>query len=134
MSCWRVVWQNSKGCHYVNYSNMTAVINHVEYCLKQGWTIRNIETVLGKGDYHTSIFMSWRDRNKIHENERQQILELLGQNEWLTLPMMLDKIDSPYRSDSMKRTEIRVRLYQLRDKGLIESIPETRPTKWRLKE
>jgi hypothetical protein len=43
-------------------------------------------------------------------------------------------LDLPYRSEPMKRAAIRTMLYQMADRGLIEPIKGSYPTRWKLKE
>ena len=129
---WRVSWKDSKGRHYTSYKRMNAVLEHVEYCLKHGWSIDGIHTVLGEGHNAHCVFPQ-RVRKNYGKVLDEEILALLRENGQMTVMEIATKSSCSCRTDSIKRTAIRVRMYALRDKGLVERVPNwENESTWRL--
>lgn len=129
---WHVNWMDSNDhMHGVSYSNKSSVLRHVEYCLDNGMSIQSIYVMFGKGDYHRCIFRETYDRRAIR-GEREEIYNLLKTHGAMTVSEIMDGITSTYRTDAMKRAEIRTQLYRLRNKGLIERVEESDATNWQV--
>ena len=135
MTGWKVLWKDHKGNHHsVSYSSMSAVLDHVGYCLKNGMTIDGVHK-MHAGEYSRCIFKSVRQTN--YENNRdnkKRILEVMKRDGSVIVTDLMNILDLPYRNEPMKRTSVRTMLYQLGDKGLIEPIEGSHPTRWKLKE
>lgn len=129
---YRISWKNSKGRHDTSYKRMNAVLDHVEYCLRHGWTIDGIYTVLGEGHNAHCVFPQ-RVRKNYGKVLDEEILALLKENGKMTVWEIATKSSCSCRTDSIRRTSIRARMYALRDKGLVERVPNwENESTWRL--
>ena len=129
---WRVSWKNSKGRHETSYRNMNSVMEHVDYCLRHGWSIEGIHTVLGEGHNAHCVFPQ-RVRKNNGKVLDEEILALLRENGTMTVWEIAENTSCSCRTDSIRRTAIRVRMYALRDKGLVERVPNwENESTWRL--
>lgn len=129
---WNVSWEDSRGRHDVSYKNMNSVLEHVDYCLKNGWSIYSIRTVLGEGQKGQCIFPQKYRKNtgKILDDE---ILAALKEHGQMSVLEIAEKTSCSCRTDSLRRTTIRTRMYALRDKGLVVSVPNwENESIWRL--
>ena len=134
MTAWHIEWKDSKGRHETSYSGKNAVMEHVEYCLNHGMSINSIRTVFGEGHNKRCVFPT-KMRKTSGKDLDEEILAVLKENGQMTVLEIAKATNSSYRTDSMRRTTIRTRMYGLRDKGLVESVPNwDNESKWRLKE
>lgn len=134
MMAWNISWENSKGRHDTSYKNMNSVLEHVDYCLRNGWDIHGIRVVLGEGHNRQCIFpQRYRKNNgKVLDKEILAALKEYGQ---MSVLEIAGKTSCSCRTDSLRRTTIRNRMYGLRDMGLVESVPNwEKESVWRLKE
>ena len=132
MSAWRVSWKNSKGRHETSYKSMNSVMEHVDYCLRHGWAIEGIHAVHGEGQKLRCVFPqnSRKNNGKVLDEE---ILALLKEHGQMTVWEIAENTSCSCRTDSIRRTAIRVRMYALRDKGLVERVPNwENESTWRL--
>ena len=134
MTAWKVNWRDTNGHHDVSYTSMNAVLDHVGYCLSHGKTITGIHPMLSGGNYSTCIFKSIRQTN-IENNciNKKKILEVMERDGSVIVTDLVNILELPYRNEPMKRTAVRSMLYQLANKGLVEPIEGSRPTRWKLK-
>lgn len=131
---WRVSWKNSKGRHDTSYKNMNSVLEHVDYCLKHGWSIEGIHIVLGEGHNSHCVFPQ-RIRKNNGKVLDEEILAILKEHGQMSVLEIAKKSSCSCRTDSIRRNAIRSRMYMLRDKGLVESVPNwENESIWRLKE
>lgn len=129
---WKVSWEDSRGRHEVSYKSMNSVLEHVDYCLRNGWSIYGVRTVLGEGQKGRCIFsQKYRKNNgKVLDEE---ILAALKEHGQMSVLEIAEKTSCSCRTDSLRRTTIRSRMYVLRDKGLVERVPNwENESTWRL--
>ena len=129
---WRVSWKNSKGRHDTSYKNMSSVMEHVDYCLRHGWAIEGIHAIHGEGEKLRCMFPqnSRKNNGKVLDEE---ILALLRENGVMTIWEIATRSSCSCRTDSIRRTAIRARMYALRDRGLVERVPNwENESTWRL--
>lgn len=136
MTTWQVEWKDSKGWHTISYSSASAVVKHVEYCLKHGWTVRNIHVIMLAipGNAKSRCIFPSRPHKGKRMNYGQDILDALKECGEMTPLEIADRIGSEYRSDRVKADSVRGAMYRLRNKGLVEQVPDTKPIKWRVTE
>lgn len=134
MTGWKVQWKDHNGYHHeVSYSSMSAVLDHVGHCLKNGMSINGVHK-MHAGEYSRCIFKSVRQTNM--ENSRankERILETMRNEGSVIVTDLVNILELPYRNEPMKRTAIRSMLYQMADSGLVVPIKGSHPTRWKLK-
>jgi DNA-binding transcriptional ArsR family regulator len=132
---WYVSWKDNRGMNSVYYDNIGAVMNHVEYCLKHGWRVYNIYAAPQVEGRKRSLFaVNARPYNERGAETDRQILEALKDKESMTVMEIAQVVKSSARTDSTRRREIRDRMYRLRDRGLVVSVPNwNNESKWTLK-
>lgn len=131
MTVWQVEWKDTKGWHNISYSGVSAVTNHVEYCLKHGWAVRNIHVItleIPNNAKSRCIFSTVTKQKSVHAED---ILNVLRNHGEMTPLEIANRLGSKYDSERVKKEPIRHRLYALRVKGLVEQVPDTNPIKWR---
>lgn len=122
---WNISWEDSRGRHDEIYGTIGAVLEHVEYCLNHGMKVFSVYATPGKSEKKRCVFKE-PDLNA-------EILRILGERGPMTVREIAELTSSSYRTDSFMRRTIRDRMYRLRDKGLIESVPNwENESKWRL--
>ena len=132
---WFVSWKDSKGMNSVYYDNISAVMNHVEYCLKHGLRVYNIHAAPQVVGRKRSLFsVNTRHYSVRGAETDQQILDALKAKGSMTVLELAQVVKSSARTDSTRRREIRDRMYRLRDKGLVVSVPNwNNESKWTLR-
>ena len=133
---WFVSWKDGKGMNSVYYGNIGAVMNHVEYCLKHGWRVYDIYAAPQVEGRKRSLFtVDTRHYSERGAETDKQILEALKDRGSMTVLELAQVVKSSARTDSTRRREIRNRMYRLRDKGLVVSVPNwNNESKWTLRE
>ena len=135
MTGWKVHWKDHDGKHHeTSYSSMAAVLDHVGHCLKKGMSIGGIHK-MHSGEHARCIFRIVRQVNMEHaRSNKDRVLEIMRRDGSIIVTDLMNILDLPYRSEPMKRAAIRTMLYQMADKGIIEPIKGSRPTRWKLTE
>lgn len=125
MMAWYVSWEDSKGRHDEVYGAIDTVLEHVKYCLNHGMKVLSVYATPGKSEKMRCVFRE--------SGLNEEILRILGEHGPMTVREIAELTPISYRRDSIRRKTIRDRMYRLRDKGLIESVPNWKnESKWRL--
>lgn len=119
---WHVHWKDSKGRHDVVYNGMQAVMNHVETCMKMGWRVDGIIPTTLKGRKFC-LFSNDRRMTECRELDECILRILREKGEAVAVSELTGLLDGQARTDSVRKGMIRRRMYALRKKGLVESVP-----------
>lgn len=131
MTVWHIEWENSKGCHTIVYACANAIVNHIQYCIRRNWMFR-VQTIVDSDEGERyCIFPTTRGKGR-RSTFGMEIVEALRIYGAMTPLAVADKIGLEYHSDNIRRETVRQVMYRLRDKGLIEQVPDVKPVKWRV--
>lgn len=122
---WHISWEDTKGRHDEIYGAIGAVLEHVEYCLNHGMKVFSVYATPGRSEKKRCVFRE--------PDLSVEILRILGERGPMTVREIAELMPGSDRTDSIRRKSIRDKMYRLRNKGLIESVPNwENESKWRL--